>query len=157
MSRRGQGKRGTRGKRSQGKRGTRGKRSQGKRSQGKRSQGKRSQGKRGQGTRKDIRARMEGSPSSPELSGGDGQVILQILVTDVKSKYCQGVITEVGALTGFTDTQTKNDYRDSLEDYHLFVGGMTRVNRVTKRKVQVGHTIKITVEFDQGEAMMDSL
>jgi hypothetical protein len=75
----------------------------------------------------------------------------------VKSKYCKGVITEVGALTGFTDTQTKNDYRDSLEDFLIFVGGMTRVNRVTKRKVQVGHTIKITVEFDQGEATMDSL
>ena len=130
-------RRGTR-RQGQGKRGTRGKRSQGKR-----------KGTRGR--------RARGKPSSPELSGGDGQVILQILVTEVKSKYCKGVITEVGALTGFTDTQTKNDYRDSLEDYHLFVGGMTRVNRVTKRKVQVGHTIKITVEFDQGDAMMDSL
>ena len=130
-------------RRGQGTRGTRGKRSQGKRSQGKR------KGTRGR--------RARGKPSSPELSGGDGQVILQILVTEVKSKYCQGVITEVGALTGFTDTQTKNDYRDSLEDFLIFVGGMTRVNRVTKRKVQVGHTIKIPVEFDQGEATMDSL
>ena len=119
-----------------GKRGTRGKRSQRKGTRGRRARGK---------------------PSSPELSGGDGQVILQILVTEVKSKYCKGVITEVGALTGFTDTQTKNDYRDSLEDFLIFVGGMTRVNRVTKRKVQVGHTIKIPVEFDQGEATMDSL
>jgi hypothetical protein len=123
---------------------------------GSRSRGKRRQ--RSQGKRKGTRSRRaRGKPSSPKLSGGDGQVILQILVTEVKSKYCKGVITEVGALTGFTDTQTKNDYRDSLEDYLIFVGGMTRVNRVTKRKVQVGHTIKIPVEFDQGEAMMDSL
>jgi hypothetical protein len=91
------------------------------------------------------------------LNGGDGQVILQILVTEVKSKYCEGVITEVGALTGFTDPQAKEDYTDSLEDYEIFVGGMTRINRVTKRVVQVGDTIKITVEFDQGDATMDSL
>jgi hypothetical protein len=114
--------------------------------------------RKSKGKRKRTKSRRaHGKPSSPELSGGDGQVILQILVTGVKSKYCLGVITGVGALTGFTDPQAKEDYTDSLEDYEIFVGGMTRINRVTKRVVQVGDTIKITVEFDQGDATMDSL
>ena len=129
-------------------------------SKGTRRKGTRRKGTRRKGTRKDtrsIRARMEGSPSSPELLGGEGQVILTILVTEVKTKYCGGVITGVGALTGFTDAQAKNDYRDSLEDYNIFVGGLTRVNRVTKKNVEVGDTLSITVEFDQGDAMMDSL
>jgi hypothetical protein len=134
--------------------------SKGIRRKGTRRKGTRRKGTRRKGIRKEtrsIRARMEGAPSSPELSGGEGQVILQILVTEVKTKYCEGVITGVGALTGFTDTQAKEDYRDSLEDYNIFVGGVTRVNRVSKRKVEVGHTLSITVEFDQGDAMMDSL
>ena len=124
-------------------------------------------GSRGAGRRRSnkrsrrARSNKVSKSSSSSDEGCEGYVIVTILVTAVTSKYCKGVITSVGSLTGFSDTQAKKEYQESLQDrtkdgYGIFKGNMTHVVRKTTRKVAIGDTLSVKIEFDQGDAMMVS-
>lgn len=104
-------------------------------------------------SQKEGEAEVEGDTSSPV----EGYMYVKVKVTQVTARYCRGKITGVSKLQGFSDERAKRDYKQSLGEYGIVKGGEVQISRETRRAVGVGDTISVRIDFDQGDAMINSI